>query len=159
MPLESIQDVEGGVNLTEMLLTQCRSSVGVLNPSPLNTWPRCPPQAAQVISVLLPSGSGERFMAPGRPSKKAGQPHPELNLVVDLYNGVPHPAHSYVPSSKNLSYSPVPRGSVPFWRRIRNCSGERTALHSSSDFWTEPTEGEEAAMAERSSSSVVVFVY
>lgn len=41
-----------------MLLTQCRSSVGVGNPSPLNTWPRCPPQAAHVISILLPSGSG-----------------------------------------------------------------------------------------------------
>ena len=41
-----------------MLLTQWRSSVGVLKPSPLNTWPKCPPQAAQVISVLLPSGSG-----------------------------------------------------------------------------------------------------
>jgi hypothetical protein len=33
-------------------------------------------------------------MAPGRPSKKAGQPQPESNLVVDLYNGVPHAAHS-----------------------------------------------------------------
>jgi len=41
----------------------------------------------------------ERFMAPGRPSKKAGQPHPELNLVVDLYSGVPQPAQAYVPSS------------------------------------------------------------
>jgi len=47
-----------GLNFIETLLTQWRSSVGVLNPSPLNTWPRCPPQAAQVISVLLPSGSG-----------------------------------------------------------------------------------------------------
>lgn len=26
--------------------------------------------------------------------------------------------------------------SVPFWRRIRNCSGERMARHSSSDFST-----------------------
>lgn len=26
----------------------------------------------------------ERVMAPGRPSKKAGQPQPELNFVVDL---------------------------------------------------------------------------
>lgn len=49
-----------------------------------------------------------RFMAPGRPSKKAGQPHPELNLVVDLQRGVPHPAHEQIPSSKNLSYCPVP---------------------------------------------------
>ena len=28
--------------------------------------------------------------------------------------------------------------SVPFWRRIRNCSRDRTARHSSSVFWTEP---------------------
>nr|GMC51117.1 hypothetical protein Iba_chr01cCG3220 [Ipomoea batatas]GMD83532.1 hypothetical protein Iba_chr14aCG6000 [Ipomoea batatas]GMD93451.1 hypothetical protein Iba_chr14fCG7570 [Ipomoea batatas] len=48
----------GGTNLIETLFTQWRSSVGVLNPSPLKTWPRCPPQAVQVISVLLPSGSG-----------------------------------------------------------------------------------------------------
>lgn len=49
---------DGGANLIETLLTQWRSSVGVLNPSPLNTWPKWPPHAAQVISVLLPSGSG-----------------------------------------------------------------------------------------------------
>jgi hypothetical protein len=47
-------------------------------------------------------------MAPGRPSKKAGQPQPESNLVVDLYNGVPHAAHSYTPSSLCLLYFPVP---------------------------------------------------
>lgn len=27
---------------------------------------------------------------------------------------------------------------MPFCLRIRNCSGERTARHSSSDFWTDP---------------------
>jgi hypothetical protein len=32
-----------------------------------------------------------RVMAPGSPSKKAGQPQPESNLVVDLYRGVPQP--------------------------------------------------------------------
>lgn len=31
------------------------------------------------------------FMALGMPSKKAGQPHPLENLVVDLYRGVPQP--------------------------------------------------------------------
>ncbi|CAN1767918.1 hypothetical protein LINPERHAP1_LOCUS10448 [Linum perenne] len=102
-------------------------------------------------------------MAPGSPSKKAGHPHPELNLVADLYRGVSHPAHLYTPSSKNLSYSPVNFNlirfeavrepiemelekeegeildySVPFSRRIRNCSGLRIARHSSSVFWTEP---------------------
>lgn len=46
-----------GANLIEMLLTQWRSSVGVLKPSPLNTCPRWPPHAVQVISVRLPSAS------------------------------------------------------------------------------------------------------
>jgi hypothetical protein len=36
-------------------------------------------------------------MAPGSPSKKAGQPQPESNLVVDLYRGVPQPAQLYTP--------------------------------------------------------------
>lgn len=49
-------------------------------------------------------------MAPGSPSKKAGQPQPQLNLVADLYRGVAQPAQLYTPSPKNLSYSPVPRG-------------------------------------------------
>lgn len=88
---------EAGVNFIETLFTQWRSSVGVLKPSPLNTWPRCPPQAVHVISTLLPSGSGVRCIAPGSPSKKAGQPQPESNLVVDLYRGVPQPAQLYTP--------------------------------------------------------------
>ncbi|KAJ0917450.1 hypothetical protein HanRHA438_Chr05g0206091 [Helianthus annuus] len=62
------EEVPSEVNLMEILLTQCLSSVGVLKPSPLNTWPKCPPQAVQVISVLLPSGSALRVIAPGRPS-------------------------------------------------------------------------------------------
>lgn len=49
-----------------------------------------------------------RLMAPGNPSKKAGQPHPESNFVVDLQRGVLHPTQLKIPSSKNLSYSPVP---------------------------------------------------
>jgi hypothetical protein len=31
-----------GVKFNETLFTQCRASVGVLKPSPLNTWPKCP---------------------------------------------------------------------------------------------------------------------
>lgn len=130
-----------------------------------------------------------RLMAPGSPSKKAGQPHPESNFVLDLYRGVLHPTQLKIPSSKNLSYSPVPgilkqfhqnmktdpskilymialqlnyhvesinwetrdswvirlerkrknpkvTYSVPFCRRILNCSGERIARHSSSVFLT-----------------------
>lgn len=52
----------------EIEFTQCLSSVGVLKPSPLNTCPRCPPQAVQVISTRLPSGSGWRDTAPGMAS-------------------------------------------------------------------------------------------
>ncbi len=44
-----------GVKFNEILFTQCRASVGVLKPSPLNTWPKCPPHAVQVISTRLPS--------------------------------------------------------------------------------------------------------
>ena len=70
--------------------------LGVEKPSPLNTWPKCPPHAAQVISIrLIPRVlSSCRFTAPGiadksddirdcyfwslfgLPSKKAGHPHP-----------------------------------------------------------------------------------
>ena len=35
------------------LFTQWRSSVGVGNPSPLNTWPKWPPQLLHKISVRL----------------------------------------------------------------------------------------------------------
>lgn len=49
-----------------------------------------------------------RFMAPGSPSKNAGQPQPESNLLSDLYRGVPQPAQLYTPSALNLLYSPVP---------------------------------------------------
>ncbi|CAM6071857.1 unnamed protein product [Sphagnum tenellum] len=47
-------------------------------------------------------------MAPGRPPKKAGQPQPESNLVLEFCNGVPHPAHLYTPSSFCLLYYSVP---------------------------------------------------
>ena len=46
-----------GMNFKEMLLTQCLSFVGVGNPSPLKTWPKCPPHAAHVISIRYPSAS------------------------------------------------------------------------------------------------------
>jgi hypothetical protein len=53
-----------GVKFNEILFTQCRASVGVLKPSPLNTWPKCPPHAVQVISTRLPSLS--RCIQPNR---------------------------------------------------------------------------------------------
>ena len=78
--------------------------LGVENPSPLNTWPRWPPQAVQVISmrVMNMDLSSCRLTAPGiaisrsvslevdgdkinrLPSKKAGQPQPLENFVVLL---------------------------------------------------------------------------
>jgi len=96
--------------------------LGVEYPSPLKTWPKWPPQAVQVISILvIPKVRSSCLVtAPGNASKNAGHPHPELNLVVLLYSGVPQPAHSYTPSLLNLSYSPVPARSVPFSRRILN---------------------------------------
>ena len=36
---------------------------------------------------------------------------------------------------------------MPFWRRMRNCSGLRMARHSSSDFWTLETAPSAEAMA------------
>jgi len=123
-------------NFIDTLFTQCRSSVGVLNPSPLKTWPRCPPHAVQVISILvIPMALSSCLeTAPGMASKNAGHPHPLSNLVVDLYSGVPQPAHVYTPSSLCLLYSPVPGRSVPFSRRTRNCSRDKIARHSLSDF-------------------------
>lgn len=73
--------------------------LGVSNPSPLKTCPRCPPQAVQTISVrsLPKDRSSCRETAPGKangiwseyflpethktclPSKNAGQPHPLFN--------------------------------------------------------------------------------
>ena len=78
-----------GTKTSEIELTQCRVSLRV-RPSPKKTCPRCPPQFAQTISVRLPSASGIRFTAPGISSSKLGQPQSDLNLSVDLYNGVLH---------------------------------------------------------------------
>lgn len=56
-------------------------------------------------------------------SKYAGQPQPDLNLCEALYSGAAQAAHVYTPDAGVcLSYTPVNGGSVPFCRRIRNCS-------------------------------------
>jgi hypothetical protein len=47
-----------------------------------------------------------------------------------------HVAFSF--QSKQVCASTRQTYSVPFIRRMRNCSGERIALHSSSDFFTGP---------------------
>lgn len=53
------------------LLTQCRSSVGVGYPSPLNTCPKWPPQLLHTISVrCIPNAPSTcRVTAPGMLSK------------------------------------------------------------------------------------------
>ena len=87
------------VNLREMLFTQCLSSVGVGNPSPLNTCPKCEPQLEHTISVrVIPNLlSSNLFTAPGIESKYAGHPHPDLNFCDALYNGALQAAQVYTP--------------------------------------------------------------
>lgn len=77
------------------LLTQCRSSVGVAYPSPLNTCPKWPPQLLHTISVRsIPNVLSVCLVtAPGIASKKAGHPHPELNLCCALYSGALQATH------------------------------------------------------------------
>ena len=116
------------VNRKLTLFTQCLSSVGVGYPSPLNTCPKCPPQLLHTISVLsMPNElSVYLFTAPGTESKYAGQPQPDLNLCEALYRGTLQPAQVYTPwEGEWESYSPVKGRSVPFSRRMRNCSVER----------------------------------
>lgn len=81
------------LNLKLTLFTQCLSSVGVGYPSPLKTWPKCPPQLLQTISMRsIPNElSTFLFTAPGIESKYAGQPQPDLNLCEALYNGALQP--------------------------------------------------------------------
>src|SRR5690606_10615302 len=68
-----------GTNYIEMELTQCLVFF-VVNPSPKNTCPRCPPQLAHTISVRMPSGSGIRLTAPFISSSKLGHPQCDSNL-------------------------------------------------------------------------------
>ena len=43
---------------------------------PKNSYPKCAPQFSHSISVLIPSGSGIRFIAFLKLSSKLGHPHP-----------------------------------------------------------------------------------
>src|SRR5689334_137608 len=69
-------------------------------------------------------------------AKNAGQPQPESYFVSERNSSVPQPAQRYVPSSKTWSYSPENGRSVPFSRSTWYCSGDSSARHSASDFWT-----------------------
>lgn len=77
---------------------------------------------------------------------------PSTRITIDLYKR----SWSLRPNKptnklrKKLCNRDCRNYSVPFWRRIRNCSGERIARHSSSDFWTE-VGADGAAMASSSS--------
>jgi len=67
--------------------------------SPRNSCPKCAPQFAHSISVLIPSGSGTRFIAFGKFSSKLGHPHPASNLLLDENRGALHLLQINVPSS------------------------------------------------------------
>jgi len=116
--------------------TQCLSSVGLENRSPLNTWPRCEPHRAQTISVRRPSASGNSLIAPGSPCQNAGQPHPLSNFVDESYNGAPHPLHTYVPAATSLSYFPTNGRSVDFSRNTAYSSLLNFLRQSESDWGT-----------------------
>jgi hypothetical protein len=75
------------------LFTQCLSSFGLPNFSPLKMCPKCPPQLLQTISVrIIPRpGSGRCPTAPGMASQNAGHPQPESNLWFALYRGASQP--------------------------------------------------------------------
>ena len=55
--------------------------------SPINSCPRCAPHLEHSISVLIPSGSGNRFIAFGKLSSNAGHPHPASNLFLEEKSG------------------------------------------------------------------------
>ena len=76
-------------NFIERELTQCRTLAGVLF-SPVNTWPKWPPQLTHSISVRIPSGSGRRFTAPGISLSNAGQPQWASNLFSERYSWALH---------------------------------------------------------------------
>src|SRR5205823_2534039 len=70
-----------------------------VNCSPRNSCPKCAPQFAHSISVLVPSGSGTCFIALGKASSKLGHPHPASNLLFDEKSGALHLLQINVPSS------------------------------------------------------------
>ena len=111
-----------GINFSETEFTQCLVFF-VVKRSPLNTCPKWPSQAAQTISILLPSASGICLTAPASSSSKLGHPQCESNLSSDRYSGVLHLRHTYVPVSVLLVYSPVKGLSVPLCIITRSSSG------------------------------------
>ena len=70
-------------------LTHSRVSLSV-RCSPRNSCPKCPPQFAHCISVLIPSGSGTRSIAFAKLASKLGHPHPASNLFFDEKRGALH---------------------------------------------------------------------
>src|SRR5215212_8452888 len=111
-----------GIKRIDNELTQSRVFLFV-NPSPRNSCPKCAPQFAHSISVLIPSGSGIRLTAFGKLSSKLGHPHPASNLLLDENRGALHLLQINVPSSLKLSYSPVKGASVALSTITLFCSG------------------------------------
>ena len=106
----------------EMELTQWRMFFSV-SLSPSNTWPRCPSQLAQTISIRRPSASGTRFTAFGISSSKLGQPQCDRNLCSDVYRGASHWRQTYNPFVIVSVYSPVNGRSVPLSRMTLASTG------------------------------------
>src|SRR5215831_10405170 len=67
--------------------------------SPRNSCPKCAPQFIHSISVLIPSGSGIRFIAFEKVSSKLGHPQPASNLLFEEKRGALHLRQINVPSS------------------------------------------------------------
>src|SRR5215212_3021540 len=103
-----------GIKRIDNELTQSRVFLFV-KPSPRNSCPKCAPQFAHSISVLIPSGSGICLTAFGKLSSKLGHPHPASNLLLDENRGALHLLQINVPSLLRSSYSPVNGGSVPLY--------------------------------------------
>src|SRR5690606_849895 len=101
-----------GINSSDTEFTQCLVFLSV-NLSPKKTCPKCPPQLLQIISVRLPSASGNFVTAPSISSSKLGQPQFDSNLSEDLYKGVLQRLQAYVPFSLWSLNLPVKGRSVP----------------------------------------------
>src|SRR3954470_14257475 len=89
-----------GSNFSDTPFMQYRSPVG---PGPSGkTWPRWPPQRAQLTSVRLIPWllSGTSSTAPATAgSVKLGQPVPESNLASELNSSAPQAPQRYIPSA------------------------------------------------------------
>src|SRR5215204_1497586 len=87
-----------GIKRIDNELTQSRVFLFV-KPSPRNSCPKCAPQVAHSISVLITSGSGISLPAFWKLSSNLGHPHPASILLLDENRGALHLLQIKVPSS------------------------------------------------------------